>query len=172
METYLLGLLEHLKCGYYSDVTVLGQLLGRKEMAWSHNFGTLCLYQAWDLVTSWEACLKVQGLLTLPDPPANNCSNMFSSFQEHYTESDRSQHSWASPRSSRDPWEMEAQTGRTEWLNELDLKELAKDCRGPQRIPRWRETITTTKPEREARKSESIFLTHTWAMGWCRGLAF
>lgn len=31
METYLLAFLEHLKCGYYFDVTSVSQFLGKKK---------------------------------------------------------------------------------------------------------------------------------------------
>lgn len=64
METYLFGLLEQLKCGYYSDVTNVGQLLGKKRKGVESQLGTLCLYQAWRLVISQETGLKAQGQLT------------------------------------------------------------------------------------------------------------
>lgn len=38
METYLFGLLEHLKCGYCSDVTSLGQLLGKERNGMKSQF--------------------------------------------------------------------------------------------------------------------------------------
>lgn len=65
METYLLGVLEHLKCGYCFDVTELSQFLGKKR----HSFDDFSLYQVCYLVTSKKHCLcEVTVLVTFSVP--------------------------------------------------------------------------------------------------------